>query len=298
MTTTLTINDVLSRLQKVRRSSGYYMACCPAHADDSPSLKIKVDDRGNVRVHCFAGCDWRNIWAAIGIGKGVAVKSSPVMQKQSHRSPAELANLMANYRTAINPERLEWHAASLGLAVDSLRCLGIGWAHDKVAWAFPMRDIAGKVRGIRLRDENGKKWAISGSADGMFIPDGLSPTEPLMICEGPTSCAALLDYGFNAIGRPSCLGGTKLIIDMLRGVRRRVVYVFGDNDAREQDGKVLAPGENGAMKLAAAIKPFVRDLKVIIPPFVKDPRAWKQAGATREQIERVVSAANYFTGAT
>ena len=43
----------------------YGMACCPSHADRIPSLKIADAEDGGVTVHCFAGCDWRDVKGAL-----------------------------------------------------------------------------------------------------------------------------------------------------------------------------------------------------------------------------------------
>lgn len=41
---------------------GRYGLCrCPAHADGNPSLKIRDSDTRGIDVHCFAGCDWKDI---------------------------------------------------------------------------------------------------------------------------------------------------------------------------------------------------------------------------------------------
>ena len=48
-----------------RRQS--FMACCPAHDDKSPSLRIDVTDEGNILLHCFAGCDVDSICASCNI---------------------------------------------------------------------------------------------------------------------------------------------------------------------------------------------------------------------------------------
>jgi putative DNA primase/helicase len=39
----------------------YGLARCPVHADSTPSLKISDCDHRGVDVHCFAGCDWKDI---------------------------------------------------------------------------------------------------------------------------------------------------------------------------------------------------------------------------------------------
>src|SRR4051794_25717263 len=46
------------------RWHGRYGLCrCPVHADRTPSLKVKEDPRKSdgVDLHCFGGCDWRDI---------------------------------------------------------------------------------------------------------------------------------------------------------------------------------------------------------------------------------------------
>src|SRR5262245_63819317 len=41
---------------------GRYGLCrCPTHADSTPSLKISDSARRGIDVHCFAGCDWKDI---------------------------------------------------------------------------------------------------------------------------------------------------------------------------------------------------------------------------------------------
>lgn len=62
------IDNLLSRLDKVKRTGdGKYQACCPAHADRSPSLTIRELDDGRILLHCFGGCDVRDVLAAIGL---------------------------------------------------------------------------------------------------------------------------------------------------------------------------------------------------------------------------------------
>ena len=61
-------------------------------------------------------------------------------------------------------------AASLGVTALSLHDIGACWHPAYNAWAFPMRSGTGEIIGIRLRNESGRKWAISGSRQGLFIP--------------------------------------------------------------------------------------------------------------------------------
>lgn len=61
------VNELLSRLKKVKRTGeGRYVACCPAHEDKSPSMTIYVTPK-TVLLHCFAGCEASEILGAIGM---------------------------------------------------------------------------------------------------------------------------------------------------------------------------------------------------------------------------------------
>jgi hypothetical protein len=47
-----------------RRSGQQWMAPCPAHEDKSPSLRI-AERNGRVLLHCFSGCDQRDVIDAL-----------------------------------------------------------------------------------------------------------------------------------------------------------------------------------------------------------------------------------------
>src|SRR5262245_26504684 len=48
-----------------RKAGAVWMARCPAHDDRCPSLVIADANGGKVLVHCHAGCDQRNVIAAL-----------------------------------------------------------------------------------------------------------------------------------------------------------------------------------------------------------------------------------------
>jgi len=61
------IDNLLASLDKVRRTGeGRWVACCPVHADKSPSLSIRhIDDK--VLLHCFGGCAVDEVVSAISL---------------------------------------------------------------------------------------------------------------------------------------------------------------------------------------------------------------------------------------
>ncbi len=181
------------------------------------------------------------------------------------------------------PLALAQLAGSLGLSVESLRRLLVGWSPKHGAWTFAMSNAAGHVTGIRLRFRDGRKLSVRGGKEGLFVPADLGGAQQILIAEGPTDTAALLDLGFVAVGRPSCTGGVKLLVDLVRKQQPREVVVVADQDA---------PGQRGAETLASAILTYLPGVKIVMPPDgIKDARAWRRAGATGVDVEAVIAAA-------
>jgi hypothetical protein len=165
---------------------------------------------------------------------------------------------------------------AVGLGVDSaaLRALGAAWAPPHRAWAFPMRDAGGVIVGIRLRAEDGRKWAVRGGHEGLFVPDR-TPEKTVAICEGPTDTAAALTLGLYAVGRPSCTGAVAQTVAFLRKNRSSGVILVADRDR---------PGREGAARLAVEL-PIPH--AVVLPP-AKDLRAWVAQGAKREAFDSLL----------
>jgi DNA primase len=61
------IEQILPRLQKVKRTPSGYMACCPAHSDESPSLSVSAGDDGRILLKCWAGCSIGDICGGLGV---------------------------------------------------------------------------------------------------------------------------------------------------------------------------------------------------------------------------------------
>ncbi len=192
----------------------------------------------------------------------------------------DMANLAARSQTNVKNQRLEDHASVLGVSPRSLQRLGIGWSCSHSAWTFPMTDTEGRVRGVRLRAPNGRKWAVKGGREGLFIPAGVALNGRALICEGPTDAAALMDIGFNVVGRPSCTGGIRLLVDLVRRHKPQEVVIVADHDP---------PGQRGARELGATLRCYASAVRIIAPPVgIKDARAWVQAGATASDVQQAI----------
>jgi hypothetical protein len=170
-------------------------------------------------------------------------------------------------------------AARLGVRPDAMDAIGIAKAPQDKTWAFPMKDGHGGIIGIRLRSEDGRKWAVTGSKAGLIygrITDGGT----LLICEGPTDTAAAISIGFQAIGRPSCRGTIQPIIDFLANHRRTCPVIVADQGD---------PGISGAFDLAEKLN---RPCRIVLPP-AKDLREWVKTGATKQHVMALIESAKW-----
>lgn len=128
------IDVVLARLDKPRRTGKGWAARCPAHEDKSPSLSITEADGAKVLLHCFSGCNARDVLAAIGLEwKDLFPESlSPDARRDYQRKAAteakreaELVIAMAQASATLSPE----DAAYLEQAKANARQAGEALAH-------------------------------------------------------------------------------------------------------------------------------------------------------------------------
>lgn len=65
----MSVEILLQTLQRVRPigQGRRWLACCPAHNDDNPSLSVSETKDGCVLVHCFAGCSVFDVVSAVNL---------------------------------------------------------------------------------------------------------------------------------------------------------------------------------------------------------------------------------------
>ncbi len=94
-TSTGGIDNLLAHLDKVKRTgNGTYQACCPAHADRSPSLSIRETDDGAILVHCFAGCSVHEVVSAVGMKLSDLFPPREIQHGKPERRPFPAADVL------------------------------------------------------------------------------------------------------------------------------------------------------------------------------------------------------------
>src|SRR6056297_1776264 len=148
--------------------------------------------------------------------------------------------------------RLHELARQLGVSVDALRSLKVGYNDYDQSYIFPERDGQGKIIGLLVRYPDRGKRRLKGSKNGLsYADDWDAGSGPALLVEGPTDTAALMTLGCNAIGRPSNRGGAPQLAELLQEFPDdRQLIVLGDND-QKSDGRW--PGQEGAIQTAAEL---------------------------------------------
>lgn len=239
---------------------------CGVSSDGELAVCMRVDNGRSARnggwTHVLA--DKREKW-------------TPPPKPRQQDPTTDFSKLMDDWTSATRLEQVHELAAGLGVDAESLVYLGAAWADQHKAWAFPMRSPDMRVIGVRLRSEEGRKWAVRGSKAGLFISIVDKSTGPLVVCEGPTDTAAATTLGFHAVGRPSCLGNESDVAEYAKINKIRDVVICADRDT---------PGQRGAAKLAGALGDF--RIWIVTLPFAKDVREFVRSGGKADIIHNII----------
>lgn len=183
-----------------------------------------------------------------------------------------------------------WLAKRLGVSVFALRRLRVGWNPRKRSFSFPMREANGNVCGIRYRSMNDQKFAERGGREGLFFQPADLVREYLVIVEGASDTAAMIDVGFpSVIGRANCTGNVPQIVSLCRRLGPLRIVVVPDNDA---------PGINGANLLIESLPNGANLLR--LPDGIKDVRecvqSTKNADWLRDQVGMNIDTTSFTNG--
>lgn len=195
-------------------------------------------------------------------------------------------------------------ATQLGVSAKALEglCVGYGCDRDGREYAsFPMK-ARGKFVGYVRRYQDGGKKTAWGSKCGLFYAEEWNTGGAILMPEGASDVARLIDLGISAVGRPACLGGVDLLDLLLRGNRRQPLLVLGEWDFHpERRGKLEScpaecagcmhcwPGKAGAIETARQLgEALRRPVRAMFPPDgAKDARDWV-GSCGREFVKRLI----------
>ena len=274
--------EVIARALGGRKIGSAWMARCPAHEDREPSLSIDDAKSGKVLVRCHAGCDQRDVIAALrwrGVWQTKSRNRSRSFRKSDGLSPAgphpdalkrtqtALAIWQASQSAEGSP--VETYLRSRGLTVSPPRSIRFhaGLKHPSggiwpIMVALVTRGMDGAPIAIHrtflAHKGNGKapvdpaKMMLGPCRGGVVRL--VAPGDVLMVGEGIETClAAMQATGFAAWAALSTSGLRAL--DLPRDLRDVIVLADGDN-----------PGEEAAQDCARRWKREGRSVRIARPP--------------------------------
>ena len=221
------LEKVLAHLTEVRPTQRGWKACCPAHADRTPSLSIGLGEQGQVLLKCFAGCSFERIVEAMGL------TTTDLFPDMASTADGQAAPAGTSQRQALTLLDL---ALEKQLPWQFLFKLGV-MEHPSGGLHIPYHLADGSLaprQRIRtaLAAKEGSYWS---KGEGSIVPYGLERLEEarkagyLVVVEGESDCWTLWYQGFPVLGLPGAEMAGTLEEAMLSGIDR--LYIMQEPDA-------------------------------------------------------------------
>ena len=244
----ISIESILSQLKKVKKSGNGWIACCPAHNDQYPSLKISTGNDGKVLLHCKASCTVEQICKALEISVKDLFPANP-------RQTTQAKHVLT----------LEELAQAKAIPMEFLKKLGVSQVKNGIV--IPYYDIDETPQRQRKRTALIAKEGSLWEGEGKIIPYGLwlleekdiiaLPDNGILIVEGESDVWTTRLNGFQALGIP---GAQMINVLQLEHIQKfPTVYIVKESD---QGGEVFLQGMTARLKQIG----YHSKVKVILMP--------------------------------
>jgi putative DNA primase/helicase len=313
----MTLADLLARFDDVEETPDGWLVACPAHEDSHKSLRLAVSAAGKVVVRDRAGCETKDVIAALGLTMrdlatmtpGDVDTSKRAVSTETPASPAEVAALAvrldkfhAELLDSLEPtagddqpealDAFEYARDRFGLSRADVERLGLGYSAELGGGprlVVPFRDSDGVARGFQARAldaEAAVRWLGPKSPEGAswtkigYFP-GSAGFDEVLVTEGPgdalTASSAL---GFDTIGiRGAGMASNAYVIEQVATmVAGREVVVAGDGDPA---------GRRFTAQLAEALSARDIRVKVLDLPDGKDLTDWRADAPAKFYAEAI-----------
>lgn len=216
------LDDFLGRFESVKRQGSGFIARCPAHDDQNPSLSIK-EEKGKILLHCHAGCTTESIVSALGLSFSDLFTSEEPESKEISRPNSSLSN-------SPNPAK----------------------RRDETVATYEYQNAEGMplYRVMRTASKQffqerwtGSKWerGLNGVKPVLFrLPELLaSPLDvPIYICEGEKDVLACVEQGLAATCNSGGAGKFKPEFAEFFYGRRAVIVMDRDEAGRKHAQRI------------------------------------------------------------
>ncbi len=237
--------------QEAQPKNDGYVAHCPAHDDQNPSLSIGTGKDGRALVKCFAGCKVEEICDAVGLPVIDLMPRADSLPPPRKKSPAIVKTY--DYRDEVG--ELVFQVCRLEpKSFRQRKPDGNG------GWVWSVKD----VRSVPYR-----------------LPELLAePSRWVFIVEGEKDADCLADHGLLATTNAG--GARKDFSEYTEHFSRRNVAILPDNDV---------PGRQHANAVAQSLHGIAADVRIVeLPglPAKGDVSDWFASGGTVDQLQELV----------
>ena len=240
-----------------------YKCYCPNHADKEPSLYITIGENGIILMHCFGGCENKDICDKVGL-------KMRDLQGERERTPAGWQ------------ERIE------------------NWKHKKIEGVYSYTDLNGEYAFTRLRlagkdflygiltgddfkaglgGRRRKDWPAVFCPDLKGLKKAISEGQRIFYCEGEKDVLTVNSHGLTGITCGSTGDWNPKCADLFKGAN---VVILADNDA---------PGKDLASQVKTDLQPVANSVRILIttPELEKgDISDYFAQGHSVEDLEKLI----------
>lgn len=190
--------EVLAHALSARKIGSGWIARCPAHDDQHPSLSINEDKDGKVLVHCHAGCEQTQVIDAL--------RAKGLWREGGVHTPKNNASTLQHCSTPPGCS-LEQYARAKQLPLEFLRSLGLAdLSYCRMpAVRIPYFDAGGAETSVRVRSalegEQRFRWT-NGSKPFLYGLWRLRHSDYVVLVEGESDAHTLWYHDIPALGIP------------------------------------------------------------------------------------------------
>ena len=318
----ISLQDFLSRLQKVERHGDQYMACCPAHDDRKASLAVRMGDK-KIVCQCLAGCAYEDIIAAMGLSWKDVIKPEYLREYDGRPAPGKSRRRRSGTPSAEDRKGSSGKPESPSATPSEttkkspadLRFLRVGgqYAHrkggelvqERITAEYTYEDADGNPVLKVFRTEGKQFPTVHHDADGWFWGDGdrkdllyrlpqvlaaIRKGERIHIVEGEKDVGTMEAMGLTATCNKG--GAGKWPEGLTESLKGADVSIIPDNDE---------PGRKHALLAAKSLEGTARSVQILdlrkidgveLPEKGDVSDAFQQIGGSRlrEELARLVRA--------
>lgn len=238
----ITIDELTSRLHNIHRTAdGGFVASCPAHDDDKPSLKVSTGSDGRILLHCHAGCTIDAVTDALGI-----TKADLMPERERIEFPKELMGSVKSLKTGVTAKQPK-------LTTPSREVAHYDYVNENGTPVYRVIRLEPKsFRQAKILQGGKLSYSMSGVTRYPYHIDEVLRTAAsggeIVICEGEKDADNIRKLGMTA----TCNAGGAGKFDptwakYFKGAS--TVYIVADNDPKEKN----YPGQRHAWKVKAAL---------------------------------------------